>query len=186
MKACYVLFLALLFGFAPDLKAVSSGDVLGQVIDIETGKPVPFAEVIFENYYDKVTVVANLNGFYYGFHIPEGRYQMRVVYNERTFVMMRVKVFDSYAREVNFFVSCNDTLPTVVFETTPNPLIRAFEPHDVVLTSSEMGSAAMSLSDVLMSQPAVDIYQGRLYVKGAAAKFFIDGSPVMAPGWFNK
>ena len=187
MKARYfTLLLGLLLALPFKLCAVSNGDVLGQVIDFETRQPVPFAEVVFENYYDKVTVKANEHGFYYGVHIPEGRYQMRVTYFGRTFIMNRVKVFDSYSNEVNFFVSCNDTLPKQVLETRPDPVIRAFEPHDILLTSNDMSHATMTLSDVLMAQPGVDIFNGRLYVKGAEVKIFIDGSQVLSPGLFNK
>ena len=188
MKVRYLLLLVLilLLLLPGRLKAVSSGDVLGQVIDIDTRQPVPFATVIFENYYDKITVTANEYGYYYGLHIPEGRYQMRVEYNQRTFVMNRVKVFDSYSSEVNFFVSCSDTLSQVVLEKTPNPVINPFEPHDILLTQNGFGNASMSLSDVLMAQPAVDIFQGRLYVKGAPVKIFVDGTAVMVPAQFSK
>ena len=187
MKACYCLLTAWLLLLFPDcVKAVSNGDLMGQIIDLDTHQPVPYAEIVFENYYDKVTVTANEHGFYYGDHIPEGRYQMRVVYNQRTFVMNRVKVFDSYANEVNFFVSCSDSLPDIVAENRPDPVIRPFEPHDIVLTSTDMGRASESFSDVLMAQAGVDIYNGRLYVKGAPVKIFIDGTPVMATALFNK
>jgi hypothetical protein len=188
MKVRYLLFAIIipLLVLPGKLKAVSSGDVLGQVIDIDTHQPIPYATVTFENYYDKVTVTANEHGYYYGFHIPEGRYHMRVVYNERTFVMNRVKVYDSYSCEVNFFVSCSDTLPQIVLETTPKPVINPFQPNDILLTHNGMGNASIPLSDLLMAQPAVDIFQGRLYVKGAPVKFYVDGSPVMVPATFNK
>ena len=187
MTARYFLLLQVLLLALPNqLRAVSSGDVLGQVIDIETQQPVPYAEIVFENYYDKVIVKANGHGLFYGVHIPEGRYQMRVTYYGRTFIMNHVKVFDSYSNEVNFFVSCNDTLPALVLETKPDPVIRALEPHDILLTNNDMGRATMTLSDVLMAQPGVDIYAGRLYVKGAEVKIFIDGSPVLSPGLFTK
>ncbi len=180
MKTLFFLLLVAFLLLLPGrVRAVSSGDVVGQVVDLDTHKPVPFAKVVFENYYDRVTVTANEHGYYYGLHIPEGRYQMRVVYNQRTFVMNRVKVYDSYSSEVNFFVSDCDTLAPVVLEKTPNPVIQAFQSNDIVLSQSEMGNASMSLSDVLMAQPGVNIFQGRLYVKGAPVKFFVDGSPVM-------
>lgn len=187
MKVRYFLLLIFLLLLLPHrLKAVSSGDVLGQIIDFDTKQPVPYATVVFENYYDKVTVTANEHGFYYGFHIPEGRYQMRVEYNQRIFIMNRVKVFDSYSREVNFFVSCSDTLACTVVETTPDPVINPFEPHDILLTSNEMGNGSVFISDILMEQPAIDIYNGHLYVKGAEVKFFIDGSPAMTAARFSK
>jgi len=167
-------------------KAVSAGELVGQVIDLETRQPVPYAEVIFENYYDKVTAIANEHGFYDCDHIPEGRYQMRVVYHARTFVMNRVKVYDSYTAEVNFFVSKNDTLAGGVREATPDPVIKAYIPHDILITQTDMGRASMSFSDLMMAQPATDIYQGRLFVKGAEVKIFIDGSPVMAPPVLSK
>jgi len=187
MKVSLSFLLAVLLVFSSLVSgAVSSGEVVGQVIDIDTRLPVPYAQVVFENYYDKVTITANEHGYYYGLHIPEGRYQMRVVYNNHTFVMNRVKVYDSYSNEVNFFVTCNDSLPPITREATPDPVIRPFEPHDIVITSTDMGKATMSLSDLLMAQPAVDIYQGRLYVKGMEVKIFVDGTPVLTSAVFNK
>lgn len=188
MKVRYLVpaLLLILLLIPPRLKAISNGDVLGQVIDMDTRQPVPFATVVFENYYDKVTVTANEHGFYYGLHIPEGRYQMRVEYNQRTFVMNRVKVYDSYSAEVNFLVSCSDTLPPVVLEKTPQPVINPLQPHDILLTQNGMGNASMFISDLLMAEPAVDIYRGRLFVKGAEVKIFVDGTPTLVPARFGK
>lgn len=188
MKVRYLLIvlLLLLLLIPRRARAVSSGEVVGQVVNFDTRQPVPYATVVFENYYDKVTVTANGHGLYYGLHIPEGRYQMRVEYNGRVFVMNRVKVFDSYSREVNFFVSSSDTLPCIVLETTPDPVINPFEPHDVLLTNSETGNASQFLGDVLMMQPATDIYEGRLYIKGMPVKIFVDGTPVLTGAVFSK
>jgi hypothetical protein len=187
MKTWHWLLIAVSLTLLPMwLKAVSMGEVVGRVIDLETQQPVPYAEVIFENYYDKVIVTANEQGFYYGAHIPEGRYQMRVVYNQRTFVMNRVKVFDSYTNEVNFFVSCNDTLPAVVRETRPDPVIKAYEPHDIILASTGLDRASQTFSDLLMMQPGVDIWQGRVYIKGMPVKIFVDGTQVLSTVVFNK
>ena len=178
MKALLLAAVIVLLPFAS--KAVSSGDLVGQIVDLETRQPVPYAEVTFENYYDKITVKANEHGFYYGDHIPEGRYQMRVTYNHRTFVMRRVKVYDSYTAEVNFLVSKNDSLPQVVLEATPDPLIKAYIPHDILVTGTDMGSATMSFSDLMMAQPGMNIYDGKLYAKGAEIKIYIDGTAVLA------
>ncbi len=187
MKANNWLLIAGLFLFSPfTSRAVSCGDLLGQVVNLDNGKPVPFAKITFENYYDKVTVTANKYGYYYGDNLPEGRYQMRVVYNQRTFVMNHVKVYDSYSNEVNFFVSGSDTLPQQVVEITPDPLIKIFQRDDIVLTSNGMGQGTVSLGDLLMQQPGMDIYQGHVYVKGAEVKFFMDGTPILAPWVFGK
>jgi hypothetical protein len=176
----FFVFALLLVVIPHKAMSVSSGDLLGQILDIDTHQPVPYAVVVFENYYDKVTVTANEHGLYYGFHIPEGRYQMRVTYNNRTFVMNRVKVYDSYSNEVNFFVSCNDTLPTVVNEVTPDPIIKPFVPNDILLTDNGGDKSSKQFSDILLSMPAVDIYNGKIYVKGMEVSIFIDGSPVLA------
>jgi hypothetical protein len=187
MKANNWLLIAALFLLGPfRLAAVSCGDLLGQVVNLDNGKPVPFAKITFENYYDKVSVTANKYGYYYGDHLPEGRYQMRVSYNQRTFVMNHVKVYDGYSNEVNFFVSASDTLPTFVKEITPDPLIKIFQRDDIVLTGNGMGGGTIPLGDLLMQQPGIDIYNGHLYVKGAEVKFFIDGTPVLAPWKFGK
>src|SRR5579863_3499618 len=138
MKAAYlswvIFFLLLTRSFC--CVAVSMGDLMGQVIDLQTGKGVPYAEIVFENNFDRITAIANERGFYYASHIPEGRYQMRVCYNHRIFFMNHVKVYDSYADEVNFIVSDDECLPEVVQELRPEPVIHALQPNDIILTSS--------------------------------------------------
>lgn len=187
MKALPLLLTGALFFIMPlGSRASSCGDVMGQVIDLDTRQPVAGAEIIFENYYDKMTVYANEHGYYYANHLPEGRYEMRVTYKQRTFVMRRVKVYDGYSNEVNFFVSAADSLPVQVLETTPDPLIKIFQQNDIVLTDNGLGQPTLSLSEVLMAQPGINIFQGQVYIKGAPARFFVDGTPVLAPAVLNK
>jgi hypothetical protein len=176
----FVLLLGLVFALSLTSKAVSIGQVLGQVIEKETHKPVAFAEIIFENKMDKVVVTANEYGFYYAHRLPTGKYQMRVTFNNRTFVMNNVRVYDSYSTEVNFFVSSNDGLPQLVEVENKEPLISAVTSTDVQLSNSNFNQPTQSLSSVLSMQPGVDVRNGKIYVKGSdQVRFFIDGTPVM-------
>jgi len=161
-------------------KAVSSGEVIGQVIEKETSKPVAFAQIVFENSMDKVVVTANEYGYYYAMHLPTGKYQMRVTYNNRTFVVNKVRVYDSYSTEMNFVVSNSNNLPETVEVIKKEPVINPLQPNDIILTSNTLGRGSASLGDVLMMQPGLDVVDGKLYVKGSdKVRFFIDGTPVM-------
>lgn len=164
-------------------KAISTGEIIGQVIEHETRKPVAFAEVIFENNMDKIVVTANEYGFYYAQHLPTGKYQMRVVFNNHTFLMNKVRVYDSYSNEINFIVSNNDRLPGTVEVIKKEPVLTALAPNDIRITNTNFGDkGSRNLSDVLVSEPNLDVRDGKLYVKGSdQVKFFIDGTPVMAP-----
>ncbi|MDB5284060.1 MAG: TonB-dependent receptor plug [Bacteroidota bacterium] len=164
-------------------KAVSTGEITGQVIENETRKPIAFAHIIFENGMDKIEVNANEYGYYYGNHIPTGRYQMRVVYNNHTFVMNKVRVYDSYSAQINFIVSNNSDLPLTIEVIKKDPIISPIQTHDITLVSNTHSSqGTQSMSELLVTQPGLDIRDGKLYVKGGdQVRFFIDGTPVMAP-----
>jgi hypothetical protein len=79
-------------------------------------------------------------------------------------------------------VSNNNDLPTTIEVIKKDPIINPLKPNDVLLASNNGNQSTQSLSDLLISQPGVDIRDGKLYVKGSnQVRFFIDGTPVMAP-----
>ncbi|HWB62358.1 MAG TPA: carboxypeptidase-like regulatory domain-containing protein [Chitinophagales bacterium] len=189
-RAMKVLLLMPVFLWASTAaKAVSTGDVLGQIVVAETHQPLSYAQVVFENGMDKITITADTNGNYYASHLPTGRYQMRVVFNSRTFVMNKIRVYDSYTSEVNFKVSTNTGLPTIVQLEKDDKVIDVLNPNNIVLAGNCENRQTKQLGEILMQQPGVDVRNGRLYIKGSAnVKFFVDGSPVMEPpvlegGW---
>lgn len=94
-------------------KAVT-GDISGQVIERETMSPVAFAEIVFDNGTSKTVVSANEYGYYSVKHMIAGKYKMSVNYNNRTFVMNKVRVQDSFTTGVNFMVSSNAELSSTV------------------------------------------------------------------------
>jgi hypothetical protein len=100
--------------------ATFTGDVNGQIIEQETKQPVAFAQVVFVHGNDRITVTANEYGYYSAKHIPMGKYEMHIVFNNRNFVMNNVKVKDSYTSNIDFSVSSNNNLPASVNVTTSN------------------------------------------------------------------
>lgn len=174
------LLLSLLLFSWSGAHAVSTGQVVGQVIEKETHKPVAFAEIIFENRYDKIIISANEYGFFYGNHLPTGKYQIRVQYNNRSFVMNDVRVYDSYATEVNLLVSNNAELPAMVTLERSEPVISSVNSTGIRLANNSFNQPTQSLSDVLGNQPGVDVRNGKIYIKGSdQVRFFIDGTPVI-------
>ena len=168
-------------------KAVSSGQIVGQVLEKETKQPVAFAQIIFENRMDRIEVQANEYGYYYANHLPTGKYQIRVVFNNRTFVMNNVQVYDSYTSEIDFTVSNNNSLPPkVVLETKENNF-SSVTSNDIKRTNSSFNQPTQSLNDVLSTQPGCDVRDGKIFIKGSdQVRFFIDGEPVMGPPTQNK
>ena len=132
-------------------KAISMGDLVGKITDQETGQGVPCAELVLENGFDKITVTANEFGNYYALHVPEGRYQLRVAYNQRLFVMNKVKVYDGYANQVDIKVSGDNDLPATVILPYVEPFINPLQPHDIIVTNNGADRAPQQLSDLLMS-----------------------------------
>ena len=108
-----VLF-CLQLAFAPLVsKAVSTGELSGKIIDSITNQPIAYAELILENNFDKITITADEYGEYCA-DIPEGKYQVKVNYNEKLFILNKVKVYYNYASIVNIYLSSNAVLPDTV------------------------------------------------------------------------
>ena len=173
----------LLVGFSLScysLSAVSTGQLIGQVVDKHTGLPVPFAEIIFENKMDRVVIVANENGHYYADHLPTGRYQMRIFFNQRTFVVNKVQVYDNYTSEIDVPVSSDASLAeSVELTVSPNPMSSA-SGTDIKLRNSNNHQPTQSLADALSSHAGVDVRNGKLFIKGSdQVKDFVDGTPVL-------
>ncbi|HLP20138.1 MAG TPA: Plug domain-containing protein [Chitinophagales bacterium] len=171
---CFVIFIA------PVAKAVSTGEVVGQVTQKESKLPFAYADITFENRMDRIEVKANEYGHYYASHLPTGKYQMRIVYNNRTFVMNDVHVYDSYTSEINFAVSSDNNLPPKVVLPTVENTFSSVTSNDIKLTNSKNNQPTQRLNDVLSQQPGVDVRNGRIFIKGSdQVKIFIDGTPVM-------
>ncbi len=116
--------------------ATFTGDLNGQIIEQETNQPVAFAQVVLVNGNDKITVTANEYGYYSAKHIPMGKYDMHVVFNNHDFVMNNVKVKDSYTSTVDFSVN-----------------------SDKVAVNSSKGK------NKLVAQPALGTSQGEIVIK---------------------
>jgi hypothetical protein len=159
--------------------AVSSGNVQGHIIIKETKEALGFAEITFESRYDKMTFETDSNGIYYANHLPTGRYTVSVTYNNRTFVMTNIRVYDSYTYEVNMPVSNKEDLPAKVIVPYTEPMINTLEPNNNVMIT-ETGRTPQNFSDVLNAQPGMEVKDGRLFIKGSdQVKYYIDGTPVM-------
>lgn len=177
------LTLFLLFTTAVTIaKAVSTGEIIGRITVKETGQPVAMAEIIFENKMDKVVVVANEHGYYYAHHLPTGKYEVRIQYNERTFFVNKVQVYDGYSAEVNLAVSNNNSLPQRVEISYDEYKLSSISNTNKRLTNSDFNQPTQSLGDMMSTQSGVDVRDGKMYVKGSdQVRFFIDGTPVMGP-----
>lgn len=182
-----ILAVMLMVTISNSSSAASMGQITGKVTDKETSGPVAYAMITFENSMGKIEVEANEYGLYYGNHIPTGKYQMRVSFNNRTFVIKNVRIYDGYATELNFLVSSNENLPALVEVQKTDVMISSVQPTDINLTNSSNLQPTHSLADLLVMQPGVDVRNGTLMVKGSGdVKFFIDGSPTMAPAHIER
>lgn len=166
--------------------AVSTGQLVGKVYVKESKQTLNKVEIVFENNMDRVVVSTNENGIYYADHLPTGRYTMSVVYNNRNFYMKNVRVYDSYTMELNFVVSTDSLLPKDVEVFDTDAKLSSVESNDIKLTNTGR-QPTRTLSEALGSQPGVDIRNGKMYVKGSdQVKFFIDGSPSLAPATISR
>lgn len=176
------VLVALLLFCSFNAGAVSMGQLIGRVTINETGQPLPGAEIIFENKLDKITIRADEHGYYYSNHMPTGRYQLRIIYNERTFVMNRVRVYDSYTSEVNFPLSNNNELPALVVVPQQFPMASSVETTDIRLADDANHQPTRTLGEALSNYAGVEVINGQVYVNGGGqVRFFIDGSPVIGP-----
>jgi|ERR1043165_635567 hypothetical protein len=174
-------FCALLL-FSNRAQAVSMGEVVGTILVKELKQPLANVEIIFENRMDRIDVKANENGHYYSNHMPTGKYEMRVVYNNRTFIMKDVQVYDGYTSEVNFDVSTDNSLAAKVVLETKENTFSSVTSTDIKLANSTFNQPTQNLNDVISQQPGCNVLNGRIYIKGSdQVRFFIDGEPVMGP-----
>jgi len=174
-----LLSVTLIFLFSAEIKAVSLGQIVGQITVSETKMPVAFAQIVFENKMDKIEVQANEYGHYYANHLPTGKYEMRMVFNNRIFVMNNVHVYDGYTSEINFVVSNNNTLPEKVVLETKENVFSSVTSNDIRLTGNDR-QATQTLNDVISQQPGCDVRDGKIFIKGSdQVRIFIDGTPVM-------
>lgn len=157
-----------------------NGEIMGKLTVKEDSAALPNAEIIFENSMTRLVVQANEHGMYYGLHLPEGRYEMRVTYNTTTFVMKNVRIYDGYTSEANFAVSNLDSLPAIVEIPRTDQLYSGSAPTGISMKNDDRLQPTRQLGDALSMQPGVDVRDGRVYVKGSGnVKFFIDGTPVI-------
>jgi hypothetical protein len=180
-----IVFSFLLFGSKAAM-AVSMGQIVGQVTEKQTKQPVAFAQIVFENKMDRIEVTSNEYGHYYANHIPTGKYEMTIVYNNHTFVM-NVQVYDGYTAEINFVVDGDNTLPQKVILPTNQNYLSSVSSTDIRRDNSSNNQPTQSLNDVISQQPGCDVRNGRIFIKGSdQVRFFIDGEPVMGTPTQNR
>jgi hypothetical protein len=85
----------------------ATGDITGQIIEKETQMPVAFAEVTLDNGTTTTTITANEYGHYSANHLPTGKYQVTVKYDNHTVEMNAIRIKDSYTQGINLIVSSN-------------------------------------------------------------------------------
>lgn len=179
-------FFILLFS-VETLKAATTGRVTGKVVDIETNLLVPNIQIIFENSMDRIVLTTGANGIYYGNHLPTGKYTVTVAYNNRTFVMKNVRVYDGYATEVDIKVNSNNSLPEVVTIEKEEKIISCISPTDIMIGDDNNLQPTRTLNEVFSNQPGMDVRNGKLYVKGSSeVRFFIDGTPLIGNPVFQR
>ncbi len=184
VKSIAVFAMLLCFSFAA--RAVSMGQIVGQVTGPVSNQPLAFAQIVFENKMDKVEVTANEYGYYYANHMPTGKYAMTVVYNNRTFVM-NVQVYDGYTSEINFAVSSDSNLPQKVLLPTNQNLFSSVTSNDPRRDNSANNQPTQSLNDVISQQAGCDVRDGKIFIKGSSqVKIFIDGVPMMGAPTQNR
>jgi len=108
-----ILMLAIcLFSLQPINAA--TGDITGQIIEKETQAPVAFAEVTLDNGVTKTIIRANEYGHYSANHLPIGKYNVYVKYDNHTVALNAIHIKDSYTIGINLVVSSSATV-----EATP-------------------------------------------------------------------
>lgn len=159
--------------------AVSTGNVQGKIFVKETKEVLGFTEITFENKFDKIVVSTDSNGIYYANHLPTGRYSVTVKYNNRSFVMENIRVYDNYTYDVSFGVSNDAALAETVKVAYTEPMINGLEPNNNVMIT-ESGKTPQNFSDVLNSQPGMEVRDGKLFIKGSdQVRYYMDGTPLM-------
>ena len=127
-------------------KGTPTGQLVGKVIEKETMQVLAYAEIVLENGTEKITLTANEYGYYYAEHLHTGKYQMSIVFNNRTFVMNKVRVYESFTGEINFMVSNNQSLPETVEVLLKDNGFSYVTTRDTKMANSTMSQVTHSLS----------------------------------------
>ena len=97
--------------FSLQMVFAATGDITGQIIEKETQNPVAFAQVTLDNGTTKTVIAANEYGYYSANHLPIGKYQVWVKYDNQVVAMNPIHIKDSYTLGINLVVST--IIPTV-------------------------------------------------------------------------
>jgi len=94
----------------------ATGDISGDVVETGTNAPVAFAQVILDNGTTQTTISANEYGHFSAKHLPTGKYEVVVKYDNHTVSTTKVRIQDSYTLGVNFAIT-NPAEPGNTVET---------------------------------------------------------------------
>ncbi len=116
MKKLLPCIIALATCFFTFETKAATGDITGQIIEKETMAPVAYAQVILDNGTTRTIIKANEYGHYSANHLPTGKYQVSVKYDNRVAAMSSIHIKDSYTAGINLVVS--STTSTVEVQET--------------------------------------------------------------------
>jgi hypothetical protein len=175
-----VLFVLILCRFIPAC-AATTGELTGQIVEKETMIPIAYATVVIENGKESYRFDANEYGYYTAKHIPSGHYQMHIVFNNRTFVMSRVKVADSQSSRVDFVVSSSNDLPATV-EVITKTRDKSAEARNAKSSKNAPATTSTNTSESALLQPSADVRDGKVYVVNTdQVGYFLNRETVAAP-----
>lgn len=176
--------LAAIFAYSFSFASFSGGNIIGQVTDPETKKPIEFATVILNCKGIEKIYVTDANGYYYASNIPAGTYTIVVSYVGKTVQLPSVNIASDETRQLD--VALSNTYEhegvEIVKKKGEKPLLNVFDPTAQVLDQGDIKNQPITnIKQIpsLLNLPEVD---GNYYVRGSregGLAWYIDGCKIM-------
>ena len=152
-----IIFSAFFLINSKPIYSQSTGKIMGQVNDAETGDPVPFANVLVEG--TTLGAASDIEGNYVILNIPPGRYNVTASYiGYQKITVSDVSVNVGFTSRIDFKLPSGEvSLEAIVVQGERNPLIRQdLTNPTVAITSESLDILPVdNISDVIKLQAGV-------------------------------
>ncbi|MBU1680873.1 MAG: TonB-dependent receptor [Bacteroidetes bacterium] len=158
--------------FYSSLFAGNTGKISGRVTDLETGEPLPFANVFIDG--TSQGAAADIDGYYTILNIPPGVYSVTasiVGFQKKTIIDVRVNI--DFTTRLNFELNLGSIeMEAVIVQGERNPLIRQdLTNPQFAITSEQIDELPVDqISDLIKLQAGIVVGDdGEIHIRGGYA-----------------
>lgn len=166
--------------------AGTTGKIAGTVVDRDSGKPLPGANVIIEG--TTMGAATNIDGYYYILNIPPGVYSIKVsMIGYKALVKQRVRVSIDLTTKVDFKLEVSVIPGETVLVTAERPMVERDQTSKLTIVDAKVFSEipVREFEEVVSAQVGITTdREGQLHMRGGRSgevTYMIDGVSVQDP-----